>query len=133
MAIELHVFLTLSSMPTMQLWQSRIDAADVGLVLDGEIDIARHSGYLPAVLGSHPSGFEFYGGGIADLFGGQVPAEAGSCDHVATFVTGSDFVELKCAMFAAGALADLSGGILMDPQAGEVISVESCLTEAAGL
>lgn len=133
MSVVLVVFLPSETLPSVDQWQHQIDELGVDLKLSDAVETMDHSGYLPAVLGGRPSGFEFYFGSITDSLDGAPPVQVGDCKSSAELVTHSDIRELKSAMIAAAALASLSNGFIFDDQTDSVVSIEHVLTEALAI
>jgi hypothetical protein len=114
----------------MEQWQAALDSAGTNVVLDKINDLRTHTGYLPATHRGYPSGFEWYYGPIAENFGGDLPDGIGNRTHAINFVTHSEMRELVCGMLAGAALAQISDGVVLDEESGELISGDAALKMA---
>jgi hypothetical protein len=117
MAIELHIFVRDSRIPTIDAWQDAISRAEFPATLDTSINVRTHTGFWPATYKGKPTGFEFYltptseyliaYPHIADRVG-----DRGSC---ATFRWGGDLLEMCAALSAAASLVKMTDGIYFYP------------------
>jgi hypothetical protein len=130
MSYELHVGLRRADLPNVKAWQAAINALGHPLKLD-EFSWDDHSGFLPAQLSGHGSGFELY---LETAQSIEPPTPlAPQQDAVVTFRTGGRMEELKSATFAADALVQRFGGSAWDDYSEEVMSNGSwaaCVDEA---
>jgi hypothetical protein len=117
-SVELIVYLRRSAMPAPSVWQQAIAATELPVELDYDFDPDTFSGFLPCKLRGAVSGFEYFATQLSPAEAAEVGAPPGS-DFSVTLVTHSDLKEFACAAVAAGALAQASGGLLVDPQSGE--------------
>jgi len=132
MSIDTIVILRDDRLPTRDQWQQALEAAGMGIVLDGVDDLRRHSGFLPARFRGTDSGFEWFYGRIGDILGDK-PDAAGDRDHAIDFVTHSDLNELICALLAAGVLARLADGLFLDEESGTFVSGDRAIEIALGI
>ena len=118
MSVDLIVYLRRSAMPSPSAWQRAIAATRLLVELDTDFDPDTFSGFLPCKLRGAQSGFEYFAGPLspAEATESGAPPES---DFLVTLVTHSDLREFACSAVAAGALAQASGGLLVDPQSGE--------------
>jgi hypothetical protein len=130
MSVDLIVYLRRSAMLTPVGWQQAICDAGFPVELDTDIDLATFSGFLPCKLRGVLSGFEYFAGLLSEPGANEVGAAPGS-DFSVTLVTHSDLREFACAAAAAGVLARVSGGLLVDPQSGESFAASDALEWAA--
>ena len=96
------------------------------------IDLAKHTGYLPAEFRNEDSGFEFSVSKIIDIeeVPDEVQAQLPSADARADFRF-YEMHECLAATVAAGVLASLTGGAFNDPQEdGRTFFGEEALAEA---
>jgi hypothetical protein len=128
MSVDLIVFLRRSAMPSPSDWQQVIRATGLPVELDVEFDADTFKGFLPCKLRGVVSGFEYYASPLSP----KEAAEAGASgsDFSVTFVTHSDLKEFACSVVAAGALAQASGGLLVDPQSGESFAAPDAMAWA---
>jgi hypothetical protein len=117
MSIELHIFLADSPALTVEAWQGAVEAAAFPVVLDGEIDLASHSGFLPVRYDGKQTGFEFYVDPASDILVAypHVAAQVGPRTKCATFRWGGDLLEMCAALSAAASLAKLTKGLYFYP------------------
>lgn len=98
--------------------------------IDTDFDVDEFSGFLPCRLRGVPSGFEYFASRLSPAEAVEANAPAGA-DFEVTLVTHSDLSEFACSAAAAGALAQASGGLLVDPQAGESFEAADAAVWAA--
>ena len=127
MSVDLIVYLRRSAMPTPSEWQQAITATGLPVELDTDFDPDTFNGFLPCKLRGVVSGCEYFAGPMSPAEASEVGAPPGS-DFSVTLVTHSDLKEFACSAVAAGALAQASSGLLVDPQSGESFPA----TDAAG-
>jgi hypothetical protein len=130
MSVDLIVYLRRSSMPTPTAWQRAITDAGFPVEMDTDIDPDTFSGFLPCKLRGAVSGFEYFGGRLSPSDAAEVGAPPGS-DFSVTLVTHSDLKEFACSAVAAGALAQASNGLLVDPQSGESFPAANAMAWAS--
>ena len=126
MSMELIVYLKHSAMPTLSNLQQAIHDAEFPLQLDPDIDLNSHSGFLPCKLRGAESGFEYF---VRRLSGSEA-AEVGTpsdSNFSVTLVTHSNLQECACAVVAAGVIARVTGGLLVDPQSSESFAATDAL------
>lgn len=133
MSVDTYVFLRDENLPTVREWQSALDRANTGIVLDLIDDLRTHMGYLPAQYQGEESGFEWYYGPLAECFGGVPPEGLGDRGHVINLVLHSDMRELACAMVSGAVLATIASGLVYDEESGSVISGDMALTAARSI
>jgi hypothetical protein len=126
MSVHSFFFLHDNRLPSVAQWQRGLDDAKTSIALDAIADLRSHTGYLPAKYKGEPSGFEWYYGPVADVFG-QPPQEIGDRSHAIDFVTHSDMRELICGMLAGAILAKISDGIVFDEESGSFIDGNAAL------
>jgi hypothetical protein len=126
MSVDSFVFLHANRLPTISEWQRALDEKQCGIVLESIDDLHTHSGYLPVDYRGHPSGFEWFFGPVADVFG-EKPEAVGDRSHAIDFVTHSDMQELICSMIAGAVLAKLANGLVLDEESGEFINGDEAL------
>lgn len=130
MSVDLIVYLRRSAMPTRTAWQRAITEAGFPVEMDTDIDLDTFSGFLPCRLCGTLSGFEYFAGPMSPSEAADVGAPPGS-DFSVTLVTHSDLKEFACSAVAAGTLAQISGGLLVDPQSGESFPAADAMGWAA--
>lgn len=132
-AVDVFVFLRRERLPTTEQWQSALDRLSIDVQLDASIDARSHSGYWPARAGEHQSGFEFFVGPVAEVFGQAAPSGADDRDIAANFVTHTDMRELQCSMLAAAALGVVADGLVLDDETESLVLPEQFLEQTRGI
>jgi hypothetical protein len=130
-SVDLIVYLRRSAMPSPSEWQQGIAGTGLPVELDCDFDPNTFSGFLPCKLRGAASGFEYFAGPLSVADATEVGAPPGS-DFSVSLVTHSDLREFACSAVAAGALAQASGGLLVDPQSGESFSAAKAMAWAVG-
>jgi hypothetical protein len=126
MSVDLIVYLRRESMPTPSAWQKAIRDAGFPIELDTDFDPDTFSGFLPCKISGKVSGFEYCSGSLSNSEANEVGATVGSNFSV-TLVTHSDLSEYACSAIAAGVLAKVSNGLLVDTQSGESFASSNAL------
>jgi hypothetical protein len=132
MSMEFHVLLSNPGLPTIQEWQTAIQAHGFDLVLDTTLNLHTHAGFMPAVYKGQETGFEFDlspASGIADVYS-EVGDLLEGRDLCANFRWGNDLSECAAATIAAAVLAIIAEGILYDPQEGVAYRDAAAITVA---
>ncbi len=127
MSFDLSVHFPTGRMPSPERWQAAIAEREFPLKIDTEFDVAALSGWLPCEYQGKPGGFEYLYSllGADELRELEIP-ESFPCQIM--FSTHSAKEEFLSAAVAAAVLAEMTGGLLVDPQEGRIY--ES--TEAIG-
>ena len=118
MSMELHVLLSSPKLPTVEQWQTAIQAHGFALVLDPDLNLQADAGFTPAMYKGLETGFEFDispASDIADSYS-TVGDLLERRDSSANFRWESDLSECAAATIAAAVLATISDGIFYDPQ-----------------
>ncbi len=126
MSVDLIVYLARSAMPSPQRWQQAIRDAGFPVELDTDFDVYSSIGFRPCQFRGGEAGFEYFSATIDESERDGLGAPAG-CDFSVTLVTHSDLRDFASSLLAAGALGHASGGLLVDPQAGESYPPERAL------
>src|SRR6185503_19562459 len=110
MAVELHIFLEDSRVPSRDAWQQAIEQLGFAAVLDPSLDIRNDTGFSPTTFRGQPTGFELYLEPAADILSdySHIASKIGSRDKCATFRWGGDMAECGAAISAAAALTKLA-------------------------
>jgi hypothetical protein len=133
MSVDIFVFMREQDLPSTRRWQAALDRLEVGIHLDATPEPTTHSGYWPVTASAQASGFEYLAGPIADAFGSQPPVEVQDRDFVVDLITHSDMQELRCAMFAACALAPECNGVIVDGESGTVMTTAEMRAQASSI
>lgn len=129
MSYDLMVYLKRSDMPVPSDWKKAIFDAGFPVVLDDNFDVFSFAGFLPCPVDGEPAGFEYY---VAPTSSDEFNelALAPELDLSVQFCIGSRPLELTAALAASSVLASISGGVLVDPQEGEVIDARDAVAWA---
>jgi hypothetical protein len=130
MSFDLSVHLATERMPSPQQWQAAITKHGFPLKISRDFDVVALSGSLPCEYQGQPCGFEYYYS-ILSQEGLQKLGISESFPCQILFSTSArpkeDFLS---EIIAAAVLAEMTGGLLVDPQAGSTIegakAVEWC-------
>jgi hypothetical protein len=117
MAIELHVFMHDSRVPSRAAWQHTIEQLGFPTTLERSLDLRRDTGFRPTIYKEQPTGFEFHLEPAAGILSGysHIAPHVGDRDMCATFRWGGDLTECAAALSAAAALTKIAGGIYYYP------------------
>jgi hypothetical protein len=117
MAIELHIFMQDSRVPSREIWQQAIEQLGFPAVLVASLDVRNDTGFSPTSFRGQSTGFEFYLEPAADILGSysHIAPRVGSRDKCATFRWSGDMMECGAALSAAAALAHVADGIYFYP------------------
>ncbi len=129
MAIELHIFLHNTQVPSRAAWQQAIEQLGFSAVLDPTLDVRQHTGFSPTTYGGRSTGFEFYLEPAAELLSvySHIESQVGNRDMCATFRWGGDLTEMSAALSAAAALAKLVDGIYYYPDDGFLYTADEAV------
>lgn len=126
MSYDLVVYLQRGKMPSPAAWHSSIVAAGFPVALDTDFDVDSFSGFLPCPVNGEISGFEYYASTVSPDDVEELELAPGT-DFSIQFCIGSQPLELISALAASSVLAEVSGGSLRDPQAGESVPADSAV------
>jgi hypothetical protein len=127
--MELYV-ISPKRLDTIQEWQKAVNEFQFPIRLSEDVDFERTSGFLPVLLNGKLSGFECDHWTIDDIkesLSFHHIALDPNLKHVLAFRWGGNFDELICATQASTAYALATGGLIFDPQEGEMLSNEKSL------
>jgi hypothetical protein len=129
MSYDLMVYLQRSDMPAPNVWKKAISDAGFAVALDDDFDVFSFAGFLPCPVDGELAGFEYY---VAPTSSEDLSelALAPDLDFSVQFCIGSRPLELRAALAASSVLASVSGGVLVDPQEGEVIAARDAIAWA---
>lgn len=129
MALELHIFVEGSRVPSRNDWQRAIEECGFQTLLDLSLDVRRAAGFTPATYKGQSTGFEFRLEPAADvvLSYGHVASHIGSRDMCATFRWGGNLAECAAAISAAAGLAKLTDGVYFYPDDDIIRNAEETL------
>ena len=131
MSVDLDVFLDRSKLPTVTALQEAISREGFPLTFPLDVDLTRHTGYMPVVFQNEESGFEW---SLADLNDfNQLPDEIRVILPIANAVVSFRFSEMQeslAATVVAAVLAQLAQGLVFDPQDGRIIPSNQAIADA---
>ncbi len=118
MSFDLDVYFNHSKLPSLGQWAESVSREGFRLTFPESVNLTTHTGYLPAVLGDEESGFEFFVSDLDEpdeLLPEEVRSLVPAANALANFCChGMD--ECLAATVAAAVLAQLTGGVVFDPQ-----------------
>jgi len=117
MALELHIFMQDSRVPSRDAWQQAIEQLGFPAALEPSLDLRRDTGFRPTSFRGQSTGFEFALEPAADILSSysHIAPKVGSRGKCATFRWGGDIAECGAALSAAAALTKLTDGIYFYP------------------
>ena len=118
MSVLVEVFFPTAKMPRLEAWQNFMQANGFEVKFDRDFDSLSSSGFLPARYQDRPAGFEYYHEIQTD---GQTKI---------SLVFGGNVDEAISAAIAAGCLANLTGGDLVDTDSGETFQASESIAWA---
>jgi len=136
MSVDLSVFLDRARLPTLAAWAKAISDAGIAFDFPVAADLAKQTGFLPALLGEEESGFEFSISELSELVDADL---ADLVDEVRSLTPNAsleaNFVchgmqECLTATAAAAVLAEMTGGVFHDPQSGEFLDGREAVLRA---
>jgi hypothetical protein len=126
MSIELLVVLAASKAPDWASWNQALFDAHVPASLARSVDLRRHTGFLPVRVQGRATGFYFLVESASELTT-QYPALATlplSEPIVYSLSFGGHPEECAAAFLSAAVLVSRFQGVVFDPQAGAMLSLE---------
>jgi hypothetical protein len=118
MSLEVYVLLKRSRLPSLASWQDALDGSGLGVKIHSTFNPVEDSGFVPCSYKNSETGFEFFLGSRADLIEAypDLKQKTEGLDTSAAFVWSGDLNECVSAVSSAAILAQLSDGLLYDPQ-----------------
>jgi hypothetical protein len=113
-------------MPSPARWAQAIREAGFPADLDADFDVDTFSGFLPCTYDGKPGGFEYFAGPLADEDRDEMGVSAAH-DFSITFATHSDMRGLATSVVAAAVLCQITGGTLVNQQAGEQLAASEAV------
>ena len=132
MSAEVYV-LSNTVLSNVEAWQVAINEIGRPLTLMADRPIAELSGFVPAEIIGEEAGFECDHAAFSDIQ--EMLIESGIeqvWSHVVTFRFGYEPAEAYAANLAAAAYAQATDGVVFDPQAGALLSLQNSLLEVDG-
>ena len=127
MSVDLTVYLSRGAMPTPSAWADAIIESGFPAELDAAFDVDAFSGFLPCSFDGEDAAFDYLSGPIEFVDELELPSDF---DFSVTFSTHSEMRELASSVVCAAILCSVSRGILVDPQADEVVRAEDAVAWA---
>jgi hypothetical protein len=121
--MELFVILAASGAPDVAAWNESLAAARTSVRITEEVQLSRHSGFVPVTVNGQKTGFYFLAESYSEL-AAQYPAIAKiKVDEPVVYSLGygGDLNECAAVFLAASALVERFGGTAFEPQAGIVM------------
>lgn len=118
MSQDFHVFLDQTNIPPAVDWQTAIRSLHFDLEFDNAFDPFKSSGYVPCMIGTSSTGFEYALSSSGDVIPAYpaLSSLVGGFDSVVSFTFGGDVAECASAAIAAATLTTVSQGMMYDPQ-----------------
>jgi hypothetical protein len=131
MSIDIIVFLENLKLPSLGEWSEAISRNGFSFTFPEPINLTKHTGYLPVLLGDEESGFEFF---VSDWNqSDDIPDEVRSllpgADTVVTFNC-HEMHEYLTAFVAASVMVQLTDGVLLDPQCDKRLMGQEAIAQA---
>jgi hypothetical protein len=132
MSMEIHVF-SHRALDSMTAWQEAIKAQDFALEFEKAPPLSSLRGFLPARSGGRPTGFECCHEDAAELRLAYHDIDFGRAWTCALSLRwGASLLQCVAAWMAAAAYADATGGLVFDPDAGELLTAQQAIERARG-
>lgn len=129
MSVDLIVYLRRAGMPKASRWAEAIRNAGFPVDFEYDFDSESAAGFRPCTFRGELSGFEYYSSHLSEEERDQRGAPP-ECDFCVNLVTHSDLRDFATSLIAASVLAEITGGVLVDPQSGKAYPAGSVLTWA---
>jgi hypothetical protein len=126
MSVDLTVYLSRSTMPSPDRWAQGIREAGFPADLDADFDVDTSSGFVPCTYEGKPGGFEYFARPLAEEDRDELGVSAAH-DFSVTLATHSEMRGLATSIVAAAVLCQITGGTLVDQQAGEQFAASEAL------
>jgi hypothetical protein len=132
MSMTLFVIFAAGHAPDAPAWNKALAEARTPAVLAQDIDLSKHTGFLPVTVGDKRTGFYF----LVESFQGlaaHYPAVAAlkvEKPMVYSLGYGGDLNECVAVFYSASALVAKFGGTAFDPQGGIVLGANELIAAA---
>ena len=132
MSMTLYVVIALQDVPNTDVLNKSTNELSVPVVLESDIELSEHSGYLPAKLDGKSSGTETYVSSYSEFIEYLPEHDSPSFEEpvVITFKWSGDFQEASVSMYLAYLLSKKSDTIVFEPQSGIFLTAEQLLEGA---
>jgi hypothetical protein len=131
-SMTLLVILATGHAPDASAWNRALSEAHLPAVLAQDIDLSKHTGFLPVNVGGEKTGFYFLLQSFQEL-AAHYPAVAAlkvEQPMVYSLGYGGDLKECAAVFYSASALVEKFGGIAFDPQGGNVLGAKELIAAA---
>jgi hypothetical protein len=131
MSFDIDVFFEKSLQPSLVAWAVSISEAGFSISFPCIVDLPKHSGFLPALLGDEESGFELFLSRLDEMekLKDEVKSYAPDADTVFNFCC-HETSECLTAIAAAAVLTQMTFGVLFNPQEGTFMLPEEAISYA---
>jgi len=126
--MSIHIVVFLNEIPPAKAWAAALEENEFAIKLNRSFDTTRQRGFVPSSYGHVPAGFEYYADPVEDYldevgedFAEDEVARIRQFSYAIDFVTHSRFHDAIAAAIAAGVLAQLRDGLLLDCQTGNFL------------
>jgi hypothetical protein len=130
--MTLFVIFAAGHAPDAPAWNKALAEARTPAVLAQDIDLSKHTGFLPVTIGGKQTGFYFLLESFPEL-AAHYPAVAAlkvERPMVYSLGYGSDLNECAAVFYSASALVSNFGGTAFDPQGGIVLGAKELIATA---
>jgi hypothetical protein len=131
-SMELFVILAAGHAPDSPAWNRALAETGTPAVLAQNIDLSKHTGFLPVTVGGSQTGFYFLLVSFAEL-AAHYPAVAALKPEkpvVYSLGYGGDLNECAAVFYSASVLVEKFGGTAFEPQGGIVMGAKELLSAA---
>jgi hypothetical protein len=124
MSMDVYVFIDHPSPLTTIEWQQALDATHLPIQLRQDIDLSKHSGFLPITLKGKNTGFYFGLEDAVELSAAYPSIGAAHVQSTAVYTLsfGGDLLECASVYYSATALVAKFNGHAFDPQQDKFLS-----------
>ena len=132
MSMELFVIFASGQAPAAAAWNRALADAHTPAAIAQDVDLSKHTGFLPVTLSGKQTGFEFLLESFSEL-AAHYPAIAKlkvGKPVVYSLGYGGDLNECAAVFYSASVLVEKFGGTAFEPQGGVVMATEDLLSAA---
>jgi hypothetical protein len=132
MSMTLLVIFAAGHAPDAPAWNKALAEAHTPALLAQNIDLSKHTGFLPVTVGGKKTGFYFLLESFPEL-AAHYPAVAAlkvEKPMVYSLGYGGDLNECAAVFYSASALVEKFGGTAFDPQGGTMVGAKDLIAAA---
>ena len=135
MSMELFVFFAMGDAPDIQGWNDALSERQIPVTITAQIDLSKHSGFLPMRLDMEGTGLYFRAADYDDLAANIPPLREIPIDDpiVYSLGFGGPLAEGAVVFYSASALTAVYNGIAFEPQGGVFMDPDELLEAAKQL